>query len=135
MIRLLGAQLATQETRLFAATSEIIGERVGTLCSEIAQQRNVRSEDVQRLESRLSALKSHLAACDQLSDVDKILNVVGGYGKLAQAAACDIVRTGLAGEASVGLVGSNDPVCKQTWCSNKIRYLMYVTNSLKHNCS
>ena len=97
MTRLLGAQLAAQETRLLAATSEIIGEHVGTLRGEIAQERDARSADVQRLEARLSALESRPAARDQPSEVDKTLCVIGGYGKLAKAAACDVVRTALAG--------------------------------------
>ena len=96
MTRLLGVQLAAQETRLLTATADIIGEHVGVLRGEIAQERDSRTVDVQRLEARVAALESRLAPRDEPSEIDKTLCVVGGYGKLAKSAACDKVRNAMA---------------------------------------
>ena len=68
--RLLGVQLAGQESRLLSATADIIGEHVGTLRGEIAQERDSRMVDVQRLEARLAALESRPAPCEEPSEIE-----------------------------------------------------------------
>ena len=83
--------MEAQEKPILDATSNIIDENIGALRGEIAQERKERTADVERIEARIAALEIRPPPRAQPSESDKILCVVGGYGRLVKAAAIECV--------------------------------------------
>ena len=80
MTRLLSFQLEVQEKRILDVISDIIGENIGVLRGEVAQERKERTADVERIEARIAALETRPPPRAQPSE-SEMLCAVGGYGR------------------------------------------------------